>query len=323
MMGRLIHTVLLGALLLCGCSKIVDLEADLRSGEESAFVWMDVIPDDTPLTDISIPGAHDAASASITRLTLWTRTQELSVGSLWNAGVRAFDLRPAYVDGEMGIYHDKYSANVTMGAVLDVLVSALARDPSECAVLIIRHEEEADGNSAEWPSAFGALLDGYSDRLVPWHDGITLGELRGKMLVLSRTQYTGGPHGAYLTGWSHSRDLSSQKGGSVAGPDGNASPLWVQDYYDPANTSEKWDAVRGLLEASSEGPLVINHTSGYLGTLPDYRSNARDVNSKSADWLSSHDTNAGIILMDFAGVDKSNGVAVHGRTLLRAVVGNN
>lgn len=44
----------------------------------------------------------------------------------------------------------------------------------------MRHEEEADGNSPDWPAEMGALLAGIRPRLAAYRHGITLGELRGK-----------------------------------------------------------------------------------------------------------------------------------------------
>ena len=44
--------------------------------------WMTALADDTPLTQLSIPGAHDAASASVTSWTRWTRTQALDIDGL-------------------------------------------------------------------------------------------------------------------------------------------------------------------------------------------------------------------------------------------------
>lgn len=321
-MKRFLRLALLLALL-PACSVKLDLDADILEGEETAVCWMENLPDDTPLTQLSIPGAHDAASSSITAWTAWTRTQDLNVAGLWNCGVRAFDLRPALVDGELGIYHDKYTAHVSFPQVMRALILALGKHPLECAVVIIRHEEEADGNAPAWKGAMGSYLESIRDHLVDYTPGLTLGELRGKILVLSRSDYQGGPYGGYIRGWSHSGDIASQKGASVVDPEGNASPLWVQDYYHPDGADDKWAAVKGLLGESSGAALVINHASGYVGSLPDYRANARNINAKVADYISERHSPAGIVMMDFAGVDRSNGVSVGGEKLVRALIDNN
>ena len=306
------------------CSVKLDLEGAIRDGGSTAVVWMEDLPDDRPLSQLSIPGAHDAASSSITAWSAWTRTQELNVAELWNAGVRAFDLRPAWVDGELGLFHDRYSAHVSLPEVISALLLALDTHPGECAVVIIRHEEEADGNADFWKDAMGDCLGRIRGRLVDYSPSLTLGQMRGKILVLSRSPYTGGPIGGYIRNWSHGRDLAPQKGAAASGADGTWSPLWVQDYYHPDGADDKWAAVKGLLDAAGEdSPLLINHTSGYVGTLPDYASNARDINGRAADYISLRGRPTGIVMMDYAGVDRAGGKDVCGARLVRTLIDNN
>ena len=65
----------------------------------------------------------------------------------------------------------------------------------------------------------------------------------------------------------------------------------------------------------------MNHASGYVGTLPDYRSNARDINARAAEYIRASGKPAGIVMMDFAGVDRSGGKEVAGKTLIKALLG--
>lgn len=313
--------------LLPACVRKVDLDAEILNGEEEAVCWMGRLADDTPLRALSIPGAHDAASSTITAWPSWTRTQEKNIAELWNCGVRAFDLRPALVDGELGIYHDKYSAHVTFPQVMKALLLALDKHPEEGVILLIRHEEEADGNAADWGNALGSYLSSIRDRLVDYRPDLTLGELRGKVLILSRNDYTDGPMGGYLRNWTSSSELQAQKSASVEDAEGKVSLLWVQDYYHPEGKDDKWAAVSGLLRAIASAndnfPLVINHASGYLGTLPDYRGNAKNINALMADYIATHRTPAGIVMMDFAGVSRTKGVSVGGDILVQALIDNN
>lgn len=308
------------------CSVKLDLEGNIIAGADHAMAWITALPDDRPLASLSIPGAHDAATAGVTAWTSFTRTQELDIAGLWNCGVRAFDLRPALVDGEMGIYHDKYSAHVTSQEVMNALVVALERHPGECAILLIRHEEEADGNNPAWPATFGDYLSSIQEHLASYRHGMTLGELRGKILILSRNAYKDGPRGAYICGWTSGTNRSAQVSASLEDKDGKRSPFRVQDYYHPEGTEDKWVQVKGMLDAAGAAdglPLVVNHASGYVGTLPDYRSNARDINARTAEYILASGKPAGIVMMDFAGVDISGGKKVAGETLVKALIGNN
>ena len=314
----------LAVLLLASCARI-DLHDELA--KQSADAWLTRISDDRLLLELSIPGAHDAATSTINTLTLFTRTQELNVAELWNCGVRAFDLRPAWKDGTLGIYHDRYDANVSFQHIMNMLQIALKRDPGEFAIVLVRHEQEADGNDPDWAEMMGAYLGSSADNLVPYTPGLTVGEMRGKILVLSRNEYAGGPYGGYIRGWNSGKDIAAQKGASVISPASDlVFPLWVQDYYAPANADEKWEEVRDMLDAAAESrdALVINHASGYLGgSIPDYRSNAHAINSRIIDYLYTHASPAGIIMMDFAGVPVSKGIPVYGKALVEALTEQN
>lgn len=54
--------------------------------------WMASLPDNVYITQLSIPGAHDAATSGM--ILGANKTQVLTIPNQWEAGVRAFDLRP-------------------------------------------------------------------------------------------------------------------------------------------------------------------------------------------------------------------------------------
>ena len=307
---------------LFSCSKV-----PVPSPDSPLSSWMEDLYDGLPVEKVSIPGAHDAATATITAWTYWTKTQDLTVSQLWDSGVRAFDLRPAFADGTVGIYHDKYSTNITFRDALDCLVSALERHPGDFAVIIVRHESEADDDTPRWQGAFAQLLKEYQDVLTPWHKDITVGELRGHILLLSRNRYQDGPVGGYIEDWYSGKDLVSQKNARIIDPWGNGSGCWIQDYYDPDNPDDKWEEVNDMLDAAAHAsnpfPLIINHVSGHLGKLPDYRGNASVVNARAASFISASEYPVGIIMMDYAGVDVSKGKKVYGKTLVESIVISN
>ena len=317
--------ILLVVMIGTACMKTLDPEAEMRTSVGQRAAWMATLDDDMPLELLSIPGAHDAASATITTLPRWTQTQALDIPGLWNAGVRAFDLRPALVDGVLGIYHDKYSANVTFPQILSTLFIALNRYPSEFAVVLIRHEEEADGHAAGWGKLMGDCLAAYLDRMVDYHPGLTVGEMRGGILVLSRNRFEGGSYGAYVDGWYSGTELSRQQGALLVDTFGGRHPLWVQDYYDPKEMADKWTAVRALWDAQASLetdalPLVINHCSAYVGKLPDYVKNAAGINGQAASYVRSAAGPLGIVMMDFAGVETHRCTSVYGSELVEALI---
>jgi hypothetical protein len=72
---------------------------------------MERLPDDEYVSVLSIPGAHDAATGCgwgegwDDMGNAFARTQELDLGELWNAGIRAFDLRPCVYEDYMNVNH--------------------------------------------------------------------------------------------------------------------------------------------------------------------------------------------------------------------------
>ena len=58
--------------------------------------WMELVPDDTALSDLAIPGTHDSATANSGQAAIfqpWVETQHWTIKEQLQSGVRAFDIR--------------------------------------------------------------------------------------------------------------------------------------------------------------------------------------------------------------------------------------
>lgn len=58
--------------------------------------WMELVPDDTALSDLAIPGTHDSATANSGQAAIfqpWVETQHWTLKEQLQSGVRAFDIR--------------------------------------------------------------------------------------------------------------------------------------------------------------------------------------------------------------------------------------
>jgi hypothetical protein len=155
---------------------------------------------------------------------------------------------------------------------------------------------------------------------------MTVGEMRGHVLMLSQEKYAEKPVGGYCEGWISKQELEEQKKGFIIDACGNKSPLWVQDYWEDITREKKDAALVRMLEAaverdmSAETPAwVINFPSAYIdGPFSDnYRKNAAAANLVAINWLNEHKGSVGIIYMDFACVDKSKGY--DGKTVYETV----
>ena len=117
---------------------------------------------------------------------------------------------------------------------------------------------------------------------------LTVGEMRGKVLLLSKEIYADKPIGGYCYGWGSDLELEKQQQGHITAADGSETPLWAQDYWKDITRENKDKALINMLEASVK----------------------RDMTADKPAWVinfpsSSHKGSVGIIYMDFAGMNES------------------
>ena len=307
------------------------------SGSAKAENWLSELPDNVPVRELSIPGSHDAATGngfsgfSAIAARVSGITQSLSLSDQWEAGVRAFDLRPAYkagADGHLQIYHGTLETNVSMKAAVQTLVDKLAASPKEMAVILMRHESDADSNSGSWAGAMSDLLGEFDAHIVRFSPTITLGDARGKIIVLSRDNFNSSKAGM-ISGWSHSENFNDQTRASIS-QDGWVE-LYAQDFYECQTVERKYQAVTAMLNYSttqtSSAPWVINHTSGYTGstgTNANILTLAKSLNIQTVDYLNTAAAGrTGMVFMDFAGAASYSNNAVNGNTLVNSIIAQN
>lgn len=300
--------------------------------------WMSRVDDNTFVSQLSIPGAHDAATGHGTSMDSFGRTQDLTLTEMWNAGVRVFDLRPCVQDNELAIYHGILSTNISFKEAVTTLCSLLDSHPTELAIIIMRHEDDSDSGDASWNTLMTTQLttEPIKSHAIAFKALLKMSEARGKLLILSRDAYATSPTGGFIYGWGHNADYSSQQGGTIKGRSGSAK-CYIQDFYDcSANgaPATKTNSVARMLQFSctentNPNIWVINHTSGYskttfgAATRDGYRENAATQNAAVINYLSQHSGSTGMVMMDCAGVDRSGNYDVKGLALVKAIIANN
>lgn len=294
--------------------------------------WMLRLEDDRLVASLSLPGAHDAATGCGMRpISGFGRTQALTIGELWDAGVRVFDLRPAVRDSVLHIYHSFLPTNVSFAASIDTLRRKLKEHPGEFAIVLLRHEDESESAAerALWPELVGRSVGALGDMAARFHSMLTVGELRGKLLFLSRTAFADTDRGGIITGWNHSAQGTTEAA-ICANGNGQKARLQLQDYYAPTNShrrSEKLDAAMRfvtLAQHAATGVWTMNFLSGYATTSPllggfatsaGYKRNAAWFHPLMIAHLSSSELpkrgSLGILFMDFAGIDVVSGTWTH------------
>lgn len=261
--------------------------------------WITPLDDDIYVSQMSIPGTHDAGTGDGTTFSAG-KTQELTLDEQFEMGIRAFDLRPAInASKQMILCHGLVPTTFQWDQVMERFKYYLKENPGEFIIAIIRHEDEYQGTSIthwtdenkdeKWQPAMQEKLETMKATINPstnesytidFRPDLTIGEMRGKILFMCRswTAYNNdGPIVGGYHGWSHSKDCAEV---DIWGPSSTVGTLNIQDCYnrDEAGTSDnneylelKWQAVNNSLEKSRyfhTNPLMVNrwsynHTSGY------------------------------------------------------------
>ena len=277
----------------------------LGSNHYAQAQWMNNLNDNIFISQMSLPGAHDAAtgegfsSISAIGAAFAGKCQDKDIAGLWDAGVRVFDLRPTDDGDDCTINHGSLVTNTTLRAALTTINGRLSSNSSEFAIVLMRKE---DGDASAWTTKVSAIINSYSN-VMPFRQNLRLGDVRGKILVLSRDYFADGYKIDY---WSDNttRDVKSANGVDFV----------VQDYYQVEDTDAKSTAITNILTEArtnnSTNRMFINHTSGYTGTTgtnSNINSNANTCNTLAYNTINSYPGPTGIILMDYAGSSSYNG----------------
>lgn len=135
--------------------------------------WIGRIAGNAYITQLSIPGAHDAGTGygftgfygTIAGPSM-ALTQDLTIEGMWDCGVRAFDLRPAMSSGELQIFHGVCQTKLSFASAINRLCDLLDAHPSEFAVVLMRHETDGDSNNSGWAGEVSHILQTHAIRLI-------------------------------------------------------------------------------------------------------------------------------------------------------------
>ena len=191
--------------------------------------WMQDIEDNRLVCKMSIPGTHDTGAYSAS---LGAKTQDKNIEQQLNSGIRFFDIRLVLKDGVLRLCHGKEVFNSTfVGDVLRTTTEFLKEHPSETVIMTIKrdHDLDKDGGT-KYRGALQKALEG--DRaLTPYmvksfRSDFTLGDLRGKMLIISRDGWITTPSGK-VTSWPDNTSFTS----SIESTNGSSTTIHVEDHY--------------------------------------------------------------------------------------------
>ncbi|KAK5883526.1 hypothetical protein CesoFtcFv8_019847 [Champsocephalus esox] len=239
--------------------------------------WMASIPDDQPLSQVTLPGTHNTMALYGG---VYAECQTWSLASQLRAGVRYLDVRLRHINGKLKLHHGVSYQRGHFGHVLQGVADFLWEYPSETVLMRVKEE------CSETYDIYGAVVD-YIHRYIHWdllwHSRIvpTVGEARGRLIIL---QDFPGP------------DLGVRYGSMDIADDWKVPTL--------LHVEDKWQSVYQHLEAAPAGNLAqiyLTYSSG-AGVFAYPRAVALRVNAQLFDYLSAktdQKQRLGIICMDF------------------------
>ncbi|HTI97584.1 MAG TPA: phosphatidylinositol-specific phospholipase C [Dongiaceae bacterium] len=255
--------------------------------------WMAAVPGDRLLSQLSIPGTHDAG-ARHEPFPGTAKCQELSLSDQLAAGVRFLDIRCRHVKDAFVIHHGSVDQHLSFDEVLQAVFGFLKAHPSECVIMSIKEEYDASGDTRSFEKTFATYV---AKNPGQWYLGAKLPQLdqvRGRIVLFRRFSAQTGPLGIDASVWPDNRSFNV---GEI---------LRVQDNYEVSDNAVKWRQIEGLLDEAKAGKpdtLFVNFASGYQSTIgiPNLVKVANDINPRLAAYMQAHPQGRyGVILMDFA-----------------------
>ena len=304
--------------------------------------WLSMIKDDTKVCKLSIPGTHDTMTGMgfylpvIKNVSNMTAISQLcTFDEQMEGGIRFFDLRPVVGIDTLAkdpaerqilrLAHGFTEVNVTFEESLDWMQEFLAEHPTEFFIIKIQADNGMESQQ-NWTSLLHKLLSKskYDNLFIKsWRPDITVGEMRGKVLILSRYNLVPFNHTfhypiAYCD-WpdedpdiNENIDREAQRSCAIYNMEDMSikATLYKQDYY--KTTTEKRmetkkqtviDMMHSAREATAgdENIWIVNHCSAYTQVSPrGYITNASNLHPLVIEDLLNNEGTVGIMPMDMA-----------------------
>ena len=310
------------------------------------------LSDSQPVCKVSIPGTHDTMTAHgfIDSANEYEyTTQVATLQQQMEEGLRYFDIRLAFnvVNGDsiLQAAHRTALIPVTAHEEIKLMADYLKLHPTEFFIMKIQRDDSpndvTEAQKTNSPRAWSRLVHemidyGRSLNSNLWADfrkDITVGEMRGKILLISRTAYDEPVCGAF-TNWGDEgtadylvADINKECTLTIAptplaatayqgSEHPQATRLFCQDYYNTIGTriEAKQNALKAMYDATAAIPAddytwVINHASGFgtpMMNIEGYAENASVINTLFCNILSNSTSPTGIVAMDFTATDTFN-----------------
>lgn len=254
--------------------------------------WMAHIDGEKFISEISIPGSHDTC-ALYEPLRELAKCQTYTVTDQLNMGVRYLDIRANVVKGDLVISHGPIFQGITFDKVMEQCYNFIGSNPSETVIISLKHELISRDKKNEFNSIFKRKIEPYRDIWFVDNRIPTLGEVRGKLILLNRVKDLGIGIDASQN-WIHNGTSNIENEGFR---------LHIQDKFKISSLEEAWELAkehfhRIIKEENGKKILSINFHSGTLG-YPHVLRVAKHVNAEFIKFIKGKKNHLGVAVFDF------------------------
>lgn len=300
--------------------------------------WLGMVKDDTKVCKLSIPGTHDTMTGMgfyqpvlkyIFNLTAISQVSTL--GEQMNSGLRFFDIRPVVSTDTIAkkkilrLTHGISELDITFEWTIDQLQAYLKAHPTEFFIAKLQFdngfEDQKDlfallNNVMQMPKYKGLFIEN-------WRPDITVGEMRGKILWLSRydlRQLQPLYHYPIVyCDWpdedpdiEEDLDPVAQRNCAMYNMNDTTvkARLYKQDYYKTTTATRMKNKQKTVIDmmhsareanAGSENIWIVNHCSAYTEVSPrGYITNAANLHPLVVEDMQKYEGTVGIMPMDMA-----------------------
>ena len=281
----------------------------------SSTDWMETVPDETKLSNMSIPGTHDSCTQYVDMRYIF-QCQDASVATQLIYGYRYLDMRlvleQKHDQQTLVLKHSiarcktsnsPFAGTLTLDDVLRDVSAFLDAHPTETVILCMKAENSKD-DVAEIQKVLYETIDKDSERWYLKNEIPTLGEVRGKIVLATRFDDkfpVGFERCGLYFGWADQGDrtvLSDPTADSVIN---GRETLCVQDRYN-YDVDDKITAIHTCLDSSraADDTFFLNFTStsgsGAVGHPKEY---AKDINLDLYAYEWEAGKAYGVVIVDF------------------------
>ena len=300
--------------------------------------WLSMVRDETKVCKLTIPGTHDTMTGmgfyQPVLKYIFNTTAISQVSTLeeqMNSGLRFFDIRPVVSTDTIAkkkilrLTHGISELDITFEWTIDQLQSYLKAHPSEFFIVKLQFDNGFEDQKDLYTLLSNVLhMSKYQGLFVDnWRPDITVGEMRSKILWLSR--YDLRPFNAAFhypivyCDWPDEdpdieEDINPEAQRSCAmysmEVDTLVATLYKQDYYKTTTEKRMRNKQKTVIDmmhtareatAGDEDIWIVNHCSAYTEVSPrGYITNASNLHPLVIDDLQTYEGTVGIIPMDMA-----------------------